>query len=94
MYKLSKENKKKEEELIKNPVCLVKKIDDKFSEEKGLVERKKDEVDFLRDNSEIFDSCVGYLKPHERVMLAYNVLKYYIVLLRKFKKTLNEETLS
>jgi hypothetical protein len=33
------------------------------------------------------------LKPHERLMLSYNLLKYYIVLLRSFRDSLNKNEL-
>lgn len=34
------------------------------------------------------------LKAHEKLMLSYNVLKYYIVLLRNFKASLNANSLN
>ena len=34
------------------------------------------------------------MKPHEKLMLSYNTLKYYIVLLRKFKSILNKNSLN
>jgi hypothetical protein len=34
-----------------------------------------------------------FLKPPERLMLVYNLKKYYIVLLRKFRQGLNKNSL-
>ena len=49
----------------------------------------------MRDNSEVFaDECGEFFKTHEKLMLSYNTLKYYIVLLRKFKNNLNSNTLN
>ena len=37
---------------------MMRKKDKNFPEEKEVLERKKDEIDFLRDNSEVFsDEC-------------------------------------
>jgi hypothetical protein len=58
------------------------------------MEKKKDTIDFLRDNSEYFGSITDILKPHESYMLAYNTLKYYIILLRKFKDKLEQLSLA
>jgi len=82
------------EDNIRSTVSVIRKKNKNFPEEKDLLEKRKDEVDFLRDNSEVFYECVEFLKPHERLMLTYNVLKYYIVLLRKFKKNLNKDSLN
>lgn len=59
-----------------------------------MLERKKDEIDFLKDNAEVFFECVDLLKNHERLMISYNLVKYYIVLLRKFKGLLNINSLN
>ena len=34
------------------------------------------------------------MKPRDRLMLSYNLMKYYVVLLRKFKKMLNKDSLN
>lgn len=74
---------------------VIRKKGKSYPEEKEALERKKDEVDFLRDNSEVFfEECGEFFKPHEKLMLTYNTLKYYIVLLSKFKKHLNKQSLT
>jgi hypothetical protein len=65
-----------------------------FPEEAEIFERKKAELDFLKENSEVFIACKDFLKPHERLMISYNAFKYYIVLLRKFKEMLNKDDLN
>lgn len=57
------------------------------------MERRKDEIDFLRENAEYFLE-VDLLKAPERLMLSFNLLKYYIVLLRGFKEGLNSASLN
>lgn len=54
--------------------------------EKSAIDRKKAEKDFLRDNVQIFMKCEeNILKMHEKYMLAFNLQKYYIILLKKFR---------
>jgi hypothetical protein len=43
----------------------------------------------LRDNAEEFLEQREILKPEERLMLTYNLLKYYLVLLKGLKESLN-----
>jgi hypothetical protein len=58
------------------------------------LERKKDEIDFLRENADEFLDLKDTLKAHERLMLSYNLLKYYLVLLKNFKEGLNKNDLN
>ena len=37
---------------------MIRKKNKQFSEEKELLHKKKDEIDFLRDNSEVFYECI------------------------------------
>jgi hypothetical protein len=39
------------------------------------LERKKDEIDFLRENADEFLDLKDTLKAHERLMLSYNLEK-------------------
>lgn len=48
----------------------------------------------MRDNAEEFLDCGSILKVHEKLMLSYNVLKYYIILLRKFRSGLGLNALN
>lgn len=44
---------------------MIRKKGKSYPEEKEVLERKKDEVDFLRDNSEVFfEECGEFFKPH------------------------------
>jgi serine/threonine protein kinase len=83
-----------EDDDVRQSMMIFKKKNQNFPEEKEIIERKKDEIDFLKENSEVFIACNEFLKPHERLMLSYNTLKYYIVLLRKFKEMLNKNALN
>ena len=64
----------------------------KYQLEKEALDRKKDEIDFLRDNVEIFMKSGGdMLRTHEKYMLAYSLQKYYIVLMRKHRSGLGNK---
>jgi hypothetical protein len=89
----SKKSDEKEDN-IRGTMSVTRKKDIEFSEEKEILERKKNEIDFLRENAEEFLDLRVILKPHERLMLSYNLLKYYIVLLRGFRDSLNENDLA
>jgi hypothetical protein len=43
-----------EEDNIRGSMSVMRKKDKTFPAEKEILERKKDEIDFLRDNSEVF----------------------------------------
>lgn len=75
-------------------MSVIRKKNQTFPAEKEVLERKKDEIDFLRDNAEEFMDCGNILKIHEKLMLSYNIMKYYVILLRKFKSTLNPNSLN
>ena len=64
---------------------VIRKKNQKFQAEWEALERKKDEIDFLRDNSEIFMKEASMLSPAVRLMLCYNLHKYYVVLLRQLR---------
>jgi len=65
---------------------IYRKKNQKYQLEKEALDRKKDEIDFLRDNVEILMKSGGdMLRTHEKYMLAYNLQKYYIILLRKYR---------
>ena len=72
-------------------MSVIRKKNQSFPMEKEILERKKDEIDFLRDNAEVFYECGEVLKTQEKLMLSYNLLKYYVILLRKFKAGLNSK---
>jgi len=44
----------------------------------------------LKDNALEFLEVGDILKSAEKLMLSYNLLKYYIILLRNFKNSLNK----
>jgi hypothetical protein len=92
--KLPSKKSEDEEDNIRGTMSIIRKKDKDFPEEKATLELKKDEIDFLRENSEEFMDLRDILKPHERLMLSYNLLKYYIVLLRAFRDSLNKNELS
>lgn len=70
-------------------MSIIRKKDKEYPIENEILERKKDEIDFLRDNAEEFLEQRQILKPEERLMLTYNLLKYYLVLLKGLKESLN-----
>lgn len=70
---------------------VVRKKKQKFQAEWEAVERKKDEIDFLRDNSDIFMREASMLFPAVRLMLCYNLHKYYLILLRQFRAGLSSK---
>jgi serine/threonine protein kinase len=92
--KLPSKKSDEEEDNIRGTMSVIRKKDKEFPEEKDILERKKDEIDFLRDNADEFLDLRDILKPHERLMLSYNLLKYYIVLLRAFRDGLNKNDLT
>ena len=92
--KFGDKKKEEEEDDIRTPSCMVRKKVKNFPEEKEALERKKDEIDFLRDNAEVFYESIEFMEPHVRLMLSYNLMKYYVVLLRKFKGLLNKNSLN
>ena len=55
-----------------------------FPNEKDFLQRKNDEIEFLSDNYKEFKNSKGILKLIESTPLCYNLLKYYIILKRKF----------
>jgi hypothetical protein len=69
---------------------VPRKQESLFPKEKHLLEKQKDEIDFLKENVFEFLEVGDVLKNHEKIMLAYNLLKYYIVLLKNFKDSLNK----
>lgn len=75
-------------------MSVIRKKNKSFPVQKEILERKKDEIDFLKDNAEEFLGCGNILKIHEKLMLSFNVLKYYIILLRKFRSELNANSLT
>lgn len=79
-----------DEDNIRGTVSIIRKKDKEFPQEKEILERKKDEIDFLRENADEFLDLRDILKPHERLMLSYNLTKYYLILLRNFKDSLNK----
>ena len=83
-----------DEDNIRGTVSIIRKKDKEFPQEKEILERKKDEIDFLRDTADEFLDLRDILKPHERLMLSYNLTKYYLVLLRNFKEGLNKNELN
>lgn len=70
-------------------MSIIRKKDKEYPVENEILERKKDQIDFLRDNAEEFLEQREILKPEERLMLTYNLLKYYLVLLKGLKESLN-----
>lgn len=85
--------KKDEDSDIRGTVSVIRKKDKNYPEEKELLERRKDEIDFLRDNSEEFLEVGEILDTRSKLMLSYNLMKYYLVLLREFKEGLNKDFL-
>ena len=83
-----------DEDNIRGTVSIIRKKDKEFPQEKEILERKKDEIDFLRETADEFLDLRDILKPHERLMLSYNLTKYYLVLLRNFKEGLNKNELN
>lgn len=70
-------------------MSIIRKKDKEYPVENEILERKKDQIDFLKDNAEEFLEQREILKPEERLMLTYNLLKYYLVLLKGLKESLN-----
>ncbi len=59
-----------------------------------MLERKKDQIDFLKENIDLFYDCGKILKNEEKLMLTFNLLKYYIILLTKFRDSLDSTSLN
>lgn len=53
-----------EEDNIRTTMSVIRKKNKSFPVEKEILERKKDEMDFLKDNVEEFMSCGNILKAH------------------------------
>ena len=51
-------------------------------------------MDFLKDNAEVFYENSDYFRTDERYSLTFNLVKYYVVLLREFIENLTPEKLS
>jgi hypothetical protein len=64
-----------------------------YSQEKELLGRQKDRIDFLKENVDLFLKLEHMFARHEVLMLSFNLLKYYIVLLRQFREELTETNL-
>ena len=60
--------------------------DPTLSEERALLGKRKDRIDFLRQNADLFLNCGYTLTNQQKMMLVYNLYKYYVVLLRQFHK--------
>lgn len=58
-----------------------------------MLGRKKDQIDFLTDMIYLVESTGDLFDSHVVLMLNYNLLKYYIVLLRRYKKALDVKLL-
>lgn len=66
---------------------------EELREEKELLGRRKDQIDFLGDTIELVESVSDLFEVHEVLMLKFNLLKYYVILLRRFRKEVRVEVL-
>ena len=63
---------------------IAKMADEQFPKEKELIDHKNDELAFLHQNYKEFKEVHGVLTMIEKIPLCYNLVKYHIILKRKF----------
>ncbi len=84
-----KSSTNEEEDNARISYSIIKPKDKKFPKEKSTLQNKKDQIDFLRENALQFYENNQYFKPEERYSLTFNLIKYYVILLRDFTDNLN-----